>query len=53
MDVGIEKKNGNPKPYNELVLQLAKHGQIIESTEDVVKDLYIFEFLKRAEALIN
>jgi len=31
------------------VLQLAKHGQIVESPEDVVKDLYIFEFLKIPE----
>ena len=33
----------------EKVLQLAKHGQIIESPEDIVKDLFVFEFLKIPE----
>ncbi|MDR0506861.1 MAG: PDDEXK nuclease domain-containing protein [Dysgonamonadaceae bacterium] len=33
----------------EKVLQLAKRGQIIESPEDVVKDVYVFEFLKIPE----
>jgi len=33
----------------EKVLQLSKHGQIIESPEDIVKDLYVFEFLKIPE----
>ena len=33
----------------EKVLQLAKRGQTIESPEDVIKDLYIFEFLKIPE----
>ena len=33
----------------EKVLQLSKCGQIAESPEDVVKDLYVFEFLKIPE----
>ena len=33
----------------EKVLQLSKHGQILESPEDIVKDLYVFEFLKIPE----
>jgi len=33
----------------EKVLQLSKHGQSAESPEDVVKDLYVFEFLKIPE----
>jgi len=31
------------------VLQLSKRGQVIESPEDIVKDLYVFEFLKIPE----
>jgi len=31
------------------VLQLSKHGQIAESPEDVIKDVYVFEFLKIPE----
>ena len=30
----------------EAVLQLARQGQIIETPEDIVKQIYIFEFLK-------
>jgi len=33
----------------EKVLQLSKHGQILESPEDIIKDLYVFEFLKIPE----
>ncbi|MCL2417366.1 MAG: PDDEXK nuclease domain-containing protein [Bacteroidales bacterium] len=33
----------------EKVLELAKHGQIVKSPEDVVKDLYVFDFLKIPE----
>jgi len=33
----------------EKVLQLSKRGQISESPEDIVKDLYVFEFLKIPE----
>ena len=33
----------------EKVLQLAKHGQIMETPEDILKDLYVFEFLKIPE----
>ena len=33
----------------EKVLQLSKRGQIAESPEDIVKDLYVFEFLKIPE----
>ena len=33
----------------EKVLQLSKRGQIIESPEDAIKDLYVFEFLKIPE----
>jgi predicted nuclease of restriction endonuclease-like (RecB) superfamily len=33
----------------EKVLQLSKRGQVVESPEDVVKDLYVFEFLKIPE----
>jgi len=33
----------------EKVLELSKNGQIIESPEDAVKDLYVFEFLKIPE----
>jgi len=33
----------------EKVLQLSKHGQIAESPEDVIKDVYVFEFLKIPE----
>jgi predicted nuclease of restriction endonuclease-like (RecB) superfamily len=33
----------------EKVLQLAKRGQVAESPEDIVKDLYVFEFLQIPE----
>ena len=33
----------------EKVLQLARHGQIIESPEDIIKDLFVLEFLKISE----
>ena len=33
----------------EKVLRLSKRGQIAESPEDIVKDLYVFEFLKIPE----
>jgi len=33
----------------EKILQLAKQGQVIQSPEDVVKDLYVFDFLKIPE----
>ncbi|MCL2289677.1 MAG: PDDEXK nuclease domain-containing protein [Bacteroidetes bacterium] len=33
----------------EKVLQLSKRGQIVQSPEDIVKDLYVFEFLKIPE----
>ena len=33
----------------EEVLQLAQHGQLIEAPKDVVKDIYVFEFLKIPE----
>jgi len=33
----------------EKVLQLAKRGQIVESPEDVIKDIYVLEFLKIPE----
>jgi predicted nuclease of restriction endonuclease-like (RecB) superfamily len=33
----------------EKVLQLSKRGQLVKSPEDVVKDLYVFEFLKIPE----
>jgi predicted nuclease of restriction endonuclease-like (RecB) superfamily len=31
------------------ILKLAKHGQIIETPKDIVKDIYVFEFLKIPE----
>jgi predicted nuclease of restriction endonuclease-like (RecB) superfamily len=31
------------------IVKLARHGQIIEKPEDILKDTYIFEFLKIAE----
>ena len=34
------------------VLTLAKKGQIVESPEDIVKDVYVFEFLKIPEPYI-
>jgi predicted nuclease of restriction endonuclease-like (RecB) superfamily len=34
------------------VLELAKKGQIIENPEDIVKDVYVFEFLKIPEPYI-
>jgi len=33
----------------EKVLQLSKRGQVVESPEDIVRDLYVFEFLKIPE----
>jgi predicted nuclease of restriction endonuclease-like (RecB) superfamily len=36
----------------EKVLELARKGQIIEKPEDVVKDMYVFEFLKIPESSI-
>jgi predicted nuclease of restriction endonuclease-like (RecB) superfamily len=36
----------------EKVLKLARKGQIIEKPEDVVKDIYVFEFLKIPEPYI-
>ncbi|MDR1492680.1 MAG: PDDEXK nuclease domain-containing protein [Planctomycetaceae bacterium] len=33
----------------EKVLPLAKHGQIVESPTDIIKDMYVFEFLKISE----
>jgi predicted nuclease of restriction endonuclease-like (RecB) superfamily len=38
----------------EQILKLAKHGQVIEQPKDILKDTYIFEFLKIPEPyLIN
>jgi hypothetical protein len=34
------------------VLELARKGQIIESPEDIVKDVSVFEFLKIPELYI-
>jgi predicted nuclease of restriction endonuclease-like (RecB) superfamily len=31
------------------ILQLAKNGQLLETPEDIVKDVYVFEFLKIPE----
>ena len=31
------------------ILKLAQHGQIIETPQDIVKDVYVFEFLKIPE----
>jgi predicted nuclease of restriction endonuclease-like (RecB) superfamily len=36
----------------EKVLELARKGQIIESPEDIVKDVFVFEFLKIPEPYI-
>jgi len=33
------------KPNKEKVLELAKHGQVIEKPEDIIKDPYVLEFL--------
>jgi predicted nuclease of restriction endonuclease-like (RecB) superfamily len=31
------------------ILELSRHGQLIKKPEDIVKDVYVFEFLKIPE----
>jgi predicted nuclease of restriction endonuclease-like (RecB) superfamily len=50
-DVGLFLRIASSKNKDK-VLALAKKGQIIETPEDIIKDVYVFEFLKIPEPYI-